>query len=948
MKKVLWFLLSISGLYLLNGCGSSSSTPPPPVATHFSVTSASATPTAGTPFNITVTALDKSGQMVATYSGTVQLTSSNGKAVQPASGTLASGTGTFSVTLNTAGSQTITATDAASLTGTSNSITVSVATSHFSVTVPSTVTTGIAFNITVTALDATNNTVTSYSGTVHFTSTDGQATLPVDSTLANGAGTFSATLKILGNQTITATDTATASVTGISNAISVGSAAPTHLSVISPSFGASPGISLSVSVTALDAANNPATAYSGTIHFTSTDALASLPANSTLTSGTGTFSATLNTVGTQTITATDTVTASITGVSNSIKIAKLTITSGAPPNGSVGTAYGPQQQCYASPGFFLGASGGNPGFHGRGYTWSATSLPPGLQIGLVNYVIDLFQNMCPPGPGPALFIFGTPTQAGTFNNVVITVTDHESPPATASATYSITIGAAAAANHVAETLATLDSSTSHHHYKLIDMGTFGGPKSGVNGEPSVQVINNEGTVVGTADTSMLTPVPGGFNPIGRTDFFISHAFAWKDGVLKELGTLPGGDYSFAAAINQRGQIVGASENNQTDPASGNPEFHAVLWQDDKIHDLGTLGGTASFAATLNGRGQVVGEALNDVPDPLSILGSGDGTTFTQTRAFLWQNGKMTDLGTLGGPDSWAMFVNDRGQIAGASYTSDVIDPETMSPQINPFLWENGKMRDLGNLGGNNGPLGAPGIVNALNNRGQVVGNMELLGDQSVHPFLWDGEKLSDLGSFGGTFSTATGINDAGDVVGYSYFSGNPVKHAVLWRNGVMTDLGTVPGDPCSFASNINSKGQIVGGSQNDECDPFTHAVLWENDEPGVDLNTLISPGSDLQLVVAYWINDRGEIVGAGHDPSCPFEDNCDGHAYVLIPCDGNHPDIAGCDYSLVNAPVATQNSGATVSSNSAKTAQQLTPRQQVAALRARWARQYHVLGAPKN
>ena len=464
--------------------------------------------------------------------------------------------------------------------------------------------------------------------------------------------------------------------------------------------------------------------------------------------------------------------------------------------------------------------------------------------------------------------------------------------------------------------------TTHHHYKFVDLGSFGGPKSGVNGEPSVQVINNEGTVVGTADTSMLTPVPGGFNPIGRTDFFISHAFAWRDGVLKDLGTLPGGDYSFAAAINQGGEIVGASENNQIDPTSLNPQFHAVLWQDGKIRDLGTLGGTASFAATLNDRGQIIGEALNDIPDPLSILGSGDGTTLTQTRAFLWQSGKLSDLGTLGGPDSWAMFVNDRGQIAGASYTSDVVDPDTMSPQINAFLWENGKMKDLGNLGGNNGFIGAPGIVNALNNRGQVVGNMAVTGDQSIDPFLWDGNKLFDLGSFGGTFSTATGISDAGDVVGYSYFTGDAVKHAFFWRNGVMTDLGTVPGDPCSFAYNINSKGQIVGGSQNPECNPFTHAVLWENDQPGVDLSTLTSAGADLQLVVAYWINDRGEIVGVGHDPSCPFEDDCDAHAYVLIPCDENHPDLAGCDYSLVKAD--TTEAGTTAQDRSVQITQPST------------------------
>lgn len=115
----------------------------------------------------------------------------------------------------------------------------------------------------------------------------------------------------------------------------------------------------------------------------------------------------------------------------------------------------------------------------------------------------------------------------------------------------------------------------------------------------------------------------------------------------------------------------------------------------------------------------------------------------------------------------------------------------------------------------------------------------------------------------------------------------------------MTDLGTVGTDPCSFTNYINAKGQIVGGSQNAACSDFTHAVLWENGEPGVDLNSLIPPGTNLQLTVADWINDRGEIVGLGHDPTCPNGDRCDGHAYVLIPCDENHPDVEGCDYSEV-------------------------------------------------
>src|SRR5207302_11225751 len=92
--------------------------------------------------------------------------------------------------------------DPSSITGTSNAIAVgAAAASHFAVSAPASATAGSAFNFTVTALDALNNTATSYAGTVHFTSSDGAATLPANSTLTNGTGTFSATLRTPGNQT---------------------------------------------------------------------------------------------------------------------------------------------------------------------------------------------------------------------------------------------------------------------------------------------------------------------------------------------------------------------------------------------------------------------------------------------------------------------------------------------------------------------------------------------------------------------------------------------------------------------------------------------------------------------------------------------------------------------------------------------------------------------------
>lgn len=339
MKKSLAFLISVCGLCLLSACGGGS-TPPPP-ATHFSVT-APAMATGGTAFNFTATAFDASNNVATSYSGTVHFTSSDGQAVLPANSMLTNGVGNFSATLKTDGAQTITATDtvAASITGTSSSISVTSPATHFSVSAPATATAGAAFNFMVTALDASGNTVATYSGTVHFTSSDAQAVLPANSPLTNGTATFPATLKTVGNESITATDTITASITGTSDAISVSGPA-THLSVTAPA-AATAGTAFSITVSALDAFNNTATGYTGTVHFTSTDIQAILPANSKLTNGQANFSTTLKTLGSQTIKATDTVTPSITGTSNPISVGSNAATHfsvSAPAGVSKGTAF---------------------------------------------------------------------------------------------------------------------------------------------------------------------------------------------------------------------------------------------------------------------------------------------------------------------------------------------------------------------------------------------------------------------------------------------------------------------------------------------------------------------------------------------------------------------------------------------------------------------------------
>jgi hypothetical protein len=163
----------------------------------------------------------------------------------------------------------------------------------------------------------------SYAGTVQFTSTDPGFVASTPGTLTNGFGTFQPGMKQAGTQTITATDTVTSSITGTSNAITVNPGATQHLGV-SLSATANPGMAFNFNVTATDLYGNVTPAYTGTVQFTSSDGTATLPANSTLTNGQGTFSATLQAKNmNETITATDTVSSSITGTGS---LATLAVT----------------------------------------------------------------------------------------------------------------------------------------------------------------------------------------------------------------------------------------------------------------------------------------------------------------------------------------------------------------------------------------------------------------------------------------------------------------------------------------------------------------------------------------------------------------------------------------------------------------------------------------------
>ena len=175
---------------------------------------------------------------------------------------------------------------------------------------------------------------------------------------------------------------------------------------------------------------------------------------------------------------------------------------------------------------------------------------------------------------------------------------------------------------------------SHYDAVLFDnghvsaLGTAGCP---VGGADNVAYdINGAGQIVGTTCYGVGRPI---------------RAVLWDRGTISDLGTLPGGTFADARAINDVGQIVGTSELRPY-------EAYAVLWENGKIANLGALpGGTDSAAYDINDMGQVVGVSSNP-----------------RARAVLWENGNMKELGTLAGTagaSSYAYGINNRGQVVGA-------------------------------------------------------------------------------------------------------------------------------------------------------------------------------------------------------------------------------------------------------------------------------------------
>ena len=357
--------------------------------------------------------------------------------------------------------------------------------------------------------------------------------------------------------------------------------------------------------------------------------------------------------------------------------------------------------------------------------------------------------------------------------------------------------------------------------------------------------------------------------------------------ITDLGTLPGGTYSYDYGMNSAGWVTGgAAASTQTDGVSQT----AFLWNGRHMIDLGTLpGGLNSEGAGVNASGEVaiLSETYRTDPNGEDFCELG---THRQCHAAIWKNGTMTPLPTLkGGSNAAAFDINSRGQISG--FAENGKNDSTCLSGGTPFqvirfeavIWgPDGEIRELSPLKGD-----TVGFAFAINDAGQVVGSSGLCSNTSIppgpsgpHAVLWDKDgSVTDLGNLGGAFNVPSAINNRGQVVGGAASALDGTIHAFLGSKGKpMQDLGAFPGAFVTTAAcckSINDRGEVVGFA----IDPSGfRALIWQNNVP-VDLNTLIPTGSGWYLESTCSINNAGEIAGQGLI-------NGEVHAFLLTPRSG--------------------------------------------------------------
>jgi probable HAF family extracellular repeat protein len=308
---------------------------------------------------------------------------------------------------------------------------------------------------------------------------------------------------------------------------------------------------------------------------------------------------------------------------------------------------------------------------------------------------------------------------------------------------------------------------------------------------------------------------------------------WYQGRTVEIAAEPGRQLD-PSGMNDRGVVVGIDRPLDGGPSRGfvwngrmipQPEEPSEWWA-ETIDDRGRIlvnrrEGTGSRASVRSygreitspdvpGSGWMSGRAMNDRGQVLGV-GAGDGSGGTPT--FVWRPG--TQPVAIVEPDGSSWFpsqINDRGSVLFSAFTP-------AGSQV--VLWKHGRAVELGTLGGSSTLLNPLPFLrpDQLNDRDQVTGTSETASGQR-HAFLWSNGRMRDLGTLGGANSYGYGINDRGEVVGVSD-TATGTQSAFLWRDGRMIDIGALASPTRSAAHVINDRGQVLG-----QRDDF-YAVVWE-------------------------------------------------------------------------------------------------------------------------
>lgn len=312
--------------------------------------------------------------------------------------------------------------------------------------------------------------------------------------------------------------------------------------------------------------------------------------------------------------------------------------------------------------------------------------------------------------------------------------------------------------------------------------------------------------------------------------------------ITDLGTLPNDNWSQGQSINASGQSTGASGNYQTETDG------AFVFRNGMLTNLGSLGGKAAIGNGINASGEVAGYSQNATGAYRAFISNGD---------------MLVDIGDLGGGSAVAYAINDAGQVVGSAVTATGAN--------HPFLYSNGQMTDLGTLG-------SPDNVDwwnsaqGINNSGVVTGT-SYDAQGNFFGFVWSKGKMTKIGTLGGSWSEAEAINNLGQVTGMANTK-NGSAHAYLRSpQGKLQDLGTVGASTnASWGFGVNDAGVVVGRIS---LANTYHAFVYSGGKIK-DLNKLIPANSGWVLQEADGINNAGQIVGSGTHKGQP-------HAFLLTP-----------------------------------------------------------------